>query len=90
MAKIHADPDDLRDFAALLDHTVEQVRDSRTNILSGLNDLHHDWRDANYSKFDQSFKETLARLESFFKKSEEFSRELRRQAAHLQSYLDSK
>lgn len=88
MPKVIADPEHLRDFAAKLDHAVAEVRSRKTGISSSLNDLHHIWRDKKYSDFERVFKDTMTRLDSFFNRSEEFSKELKRQATHLRNYLE--
>jgi uncharacterized protein YukE len=88
MPKIIVSPSELRQFAAVLDHASEQIRSSKSGISRSFNDLHHYWNDKKEKQFEESFKHTMARLESFLKKSEELARYLRRKAELGDRYLE--
>lgn len=88
MPRVIVDPSELRNFAAALDHAIEQIRANKSGISRSFNDLHDYWKDKKETQFEQSFKHTMARLESFLRRSEDLAGYLRHKAKLGDGYLE--
>jgi uncharacterized protein YukE len=87
MPKVIVDPSELRQFASALEHAVEEIRSRKSVVSSGFNGLHDHWKDRKETEFEGLFKETMAQLESFLKRSEDYAGFLRRKAKLADGYL---
>ena len=87
MPRVIVDPSELRQFALALEHAIEQIRSRKSALASSFNDLHGYWKDKKETEFEELFKETMSRLESFLKRSEDLAVFLRRKAKLGDGYL---
>ena len=87
MAQAIVDPEQLRQFAALLRRYNQQLRDSTTTLTQALGRLSETWRDQEHHKFADEFDEQLRQVQRLVERSELHIPYLLKKAELIEQYL---
>ena len=71
MPRVAVDLEELRRFAAVLEHTVEELNQRKGAVSAKVTDLEGFWKDSKHANFAQIFEEMMGRLDAFLKASKE-------------------
>ena len=70
--------------------TAAELANSKTDVASYFRDLRHSWHDQKYDKFEQTFEETLARINNFVLFAELYAEHLKKKARKAEEYLQGR
>jgi uncharacterized protein YukE len=87
MGKAHADPGELRRFAADLNRFNTELAQLVGSIHGKLRNLEQTWRDAEQRKFSEAFDQTAKALGVFLESSVAHVQMLNKKATLLEEYL---
>lgn len=89
MSNVHANPDELRQFAYHLAKLAMEFRGLKDSTKAKMSHLNQHWRDNENSKFVQQFEQDIKPLDKLIQSSEEYSNFLKRKAAALDIFLNT-
>ncbi len=87
MAQAIVDPEQLRQFAAMLKRYSQQVRESTTALLQAQGRLAESWRDQEHHKFAEEFEEQLKLVHKLLEASDRHVPYLLKKAEIIDQYL---
>jgi len=87
MAQAIVDPEQLRQFAALLKRYSQTVRDSTTTLNQSLSRLSESWRDQEHRKFSDEFEEQIKLVSKLLEMSDKHIPYLVKKAEIIEQYL---
>lgn len=87
MAQAIVDPEQLRQFAAMLKRYNQQLRDSTTTLNGALSRLSESWRDQEHNKFAEEFEEQLKLINRLLEQSDRHIPYLMKKAELIEQYL---
>lgn len=87
MAQAIVDPEQLRQFAAMLKRYCEQVRDSTASLNHAQARLAESWRDQEHRKFAEEFEEQVKIVAKLLEASEKHVPYLLKKAEIIDQYL---
>ena len=87
MGKAHADPGELRRFAADLNRFNVELQQLVGSIHGKLRNLEQTWRDAEQRKFTEAFEQTLKVMGGFLEASHDHVTLLGKKATLIEDYL---
>lgn len=87
MTQAIVDPEQLRQFAAMLKRYSQQVRDSSTNLSQALSRLSDTWRDQEQRKFTEEFEEQLKLVHRLLEMTDKHIPYLIKKAEIIDQYL---
>ena len=89
MAQAVVDPEQLRQFAAMLKRYTQQVRESTNSLTQAQARLADSWRDQEHKKFSEEFEQNMKVLLRFTETADQYVPYLLRKAEHIEDYLRS-
>ncbi len=87
MAQAIVDPEQLRQFAAMLKRYGQQIRESTTAINQAQARLAESWRDQEHHKFAEEFEEQLKLVSKLLEASDKHIPYLLKKAELVEQYL---
>ena len=87
MTQVHANPEDIQQFARSLKQFNEQLNESMSQLNGKFESLSYTWQDQKHQKFAQEFIQTMKVLQRFLQTSEQHIPFLLKEAEILQQYL---
>lgn len=87
MAKANVDPEDLKRFAAELNHFNNEMETMVSKIRMRLNQLQQSWDDQEQRKFTAEFDISMKTLARFIELSRQYAPFLTKKARHIEDYL---
>jgi uncharacterized protein YukE len=87
MAQAIVDPEQLRQFAAMLKRYSQQVRDSTTSLLQAQARLADSWRDQEQNKFAEEFEEQVKLVNKLLEATDKHVPYLLKKAEIIDQYL---
>ncbi len=87
MAQAIVDPEQLRQFAALLRRYNLQLQESTSTLSQALGRLSESWRDQEHAKFADEFDEQLRLVHRLVERSEQHIPYLLKKAELIEQYL---
>ena len=87
MAQAIVDPEQLRQFAAMLKRYCQQVRDSTTALTQAQARLADSWRDQEHHKFAEEFEEQVKLVHRLLEASDKHVPYLLKKAEIIEQYL---
>lgn len=87
MAQAIVDPEQLRQFAAMLKRYTQQVRESTTTLTQAQARLADSWRDQEHRKFVDEFEEQIKLVHKLLEASDKHVPYLLKKAAIIEQYL---
>lgn len=87
MAQAIVDPEQLRQFAAMLKRYSQQVRDSTTGLTQALARLSDSWRDQEHAKFADEFEEQIKLVHKLLETTDKHVPYLLKKAEIVDQYL---
>lgn len=90
MADVHGNPDEMRQFAYHLNKLAMDFRGLKDATRAKMNHLCQSWRDNENAQFAQQFEQEIKPLEKLIQTAEEYSNFLKKKAATLDVYLNTK
>ncbi len=87
MAGAIVEPDQLRQFAAMLKRYTQQVRESTTGLQQAQARLAETWRDQEHRKFAEEFDEQIKLVNKLLESSEKHIPYLLKKAEIIDEYL---
>lgn len=87
---IHLTPEELDNFARVLEQFSNQLDDSTKNLNNNLQQLGDTWRDPAFTDFDAQFNSTRQNIENFIKIADEHVAFLRRKAEASRAARDQR
>lgn len=87
MAQAIVDPEQLRQFAALLKRYSQTVRDSTTTLNQSLARLSESWRDQEHRKFSDEFEEQIKLVSKLLEITDKHIPYLVKKAEIIEQYL---
>ena len=87
MAQAVVDPEQLRQFAAMLKRYTQQVRESTTSLSQAQARLADSWRDQEHRKFVDEFEEQIKLVHKLLESSEQHTPYLLKKAEIIDEYL---
>lgn len=89
MAGVHADPQELINFANMLSQYINTLETETNNILSGFSNLRETWQDANSAAFEDQFSGLINQISQFKSSCEEQIPYLQKLASILEEYSNN-
>ena len=89
MSQVHANPDDLREFASRLQACGESIAEEASATSAAFTALGDTWNDAKRAEFEESFNELLECVRRFTASCDDQVPYLRRLADHLDDFNNS-
>ena len=89
MSQVHANPDDLREFASRLQACGETIAEEASATSAAFAALGDTWNDAKRAEFEESFNELLECVRRFTASCDDQVPYLRRLADHLDDFNNS-
>jgi HPt (histidine-containing phosphotransfer) domain-containing protein len=87
MASVHADPDKLRQFAAALSQSAQQLESIARQLQRGLDST--GWQDSERQRFEQDFHQTVRTLAQFTDRlRSQYVPQLQKKAAALDRFRE--
>ena len=86
MSQVHANPDEIRNFAARLMACGENISEEIADTSAAFAALGDTWNDAKRAEFEDSFEELKACIQRFAAACDEQVPHLRRLADHLDEF----
>jgi len=90
MSDVHGNPDEMRQFAYHLNKLAMDLRGLGLTTRVKMNHLSQSWRDNENTQFAQQFEHDIKPLEKIIQTAEEYSNFLKKKAATLDVYLNTK
>ena len=90
MSNVHGNPDEMRQFANHLNKLASDLRGLKDSTRAKMNQLSQSWRDNENAQFAQQFEHDIKPLEKLVRTAEEYSSFLKKKAATLDVYLNTK
>jgi len=90
MSNVHGNPDEMRQFAYHLNKLAMDFRGLKDLTRAKMNHLSLSWRDNENAQFVQQFERDVMPLEKLIQTAEEYSNFLKKKAATLDNYLNTK
>ncbi len=87
MAQAIVDPEQLRQFAAMLKRYGQQVRDSSASLTQALSRLSDSWRDQENRKFADEFEEQMKLVNKLLEMTDKHVPYLVKKAEIIEQYL---
>ena len=87
MAQAIVDPEQLRQFAAMLKRYGQQVRDSTSTLLQAQARLADSWRDQEHYKFAEEFEEQVKLVQKLLESTDKHVPYLLKKAEIIEQYL---
>jgi uncharacterized protein YukE len=87
MAQAIVDPEQLRQFAAMLKRYSQQVRESTTTLNQALARLSDSWRDQEHAKFSDEFEEQIKLVNKLLETTDRHIPYLMKKAEIIDQYL---
>lgn len=87
MAQAIVDPEQLRQFAAMLKRYSQQVRESTASLTQAQARLADSWRDQEHRKFVDEFEEQVKLVNKLLEQSDEHVPYLLKKAEIIEQYL---
>lgn len=87
MTQVHANPEDIQQFARSLKQFNAQLNESMSQLNGKFEYLSYTWQDQKHQKFAQEFIQTMKVLQRFLQTSEQHIPFLLKEAEILQQYL---
>ncbi len=87
MAQAIVDPEQLRQFAAMLKRYSQQVRESTTSLLQAQGRLAESWRDQEHHKFAEEFEDQLKLVHKLLEAADRHVPYLLKKAEIIEQYL---
>lgn len=87
MAKAVVDPEQLRQFAAMLNRFGEELTSMGTSLTTQMNALEQTWRDEQQRRFAAEFEDSMRQLQRVIKASQSHVPYLMRKAEQIDAYL---
>lgn len=87
MAQAVVDPEQLRQFAAMLKRYTQQVRESTAGLTQAQARLADSWRDQEHHKFCEQFEEQIKQVYKLLEASEQHIPYLLKKAEIIDEYL---
>lgn len=88
MAQAIVDPEELRQFAAMLKRFSQQVRESSTTLSRAQGRLSESWRDQEHRKFADEFEEQMKMVNKLLDASDKHVPYLLKKAEYIDQYLE--
>ena len=90
MPQAIVDPEEVKRFAAFLEFTAAELAGAKSDAASYFRDLRNAWHDEKYDKFEQSFEETVARINNFVLYARMYADHLNKRARKAEEYLEGR
>lgn len=90
MADAIVNPEELKQFASHLSKVSSEFRQLRETTRSKMSHLNQSWRDGENAKFVQQFEQDIKPLEKLIQTAEEYSSFLKRKAASIEPYFNTR
>lgn len=90
MADVHGNPDEMRQFAHHLNKLSTDFRNLKDATRAKMNHLSNSWRDNENAQFVQQFEHDVRPLERLIATADEYAQFLKKKAATLDNYLNTK
>jgi uncharacterized protein YukE len=87
MAQAIVDPEQLRQFAAMLKRYSQQIRESTGSLTQAQARLSESWRDQEHRKFAEQFEEQLRSVNKLLEATEQHVPYLLKKAEIIEEYL---
>jgi uncharacterized protein YukE len=87
MAKVHVDPDRLDEFASTLVRFARDISSMDRSLEANLRQLGTIWKDQEYERFVNNFRQVEKLLQEFLKEIEEVHPKLREDARYIREYF---
>lgn len=87
MAQAIVDPEQLRQFAGMLKHYSQQIRESTSSLSQAQSRLADSWRDQEHRKFVDEFEEQVKLVHKLLESTEKHVPYLMKKAAIIDEYL---
>lgn len=87
MAQAVVDPEQLRQFAAMLKRYTQQVRESTSSLTQAQARLSDSWRDQEHRKFAEQFEKQIKLVHKLLEASEQHIPYLLKKAEIIEEYL---
>ncbi len=87
MSQAIVDPEQLRQFAAMLKRYNQQLRDSTNTLAQAAGKLSDSWRDQEHRKFADEFEEHLKTIQKVIETSDQHIPYLLKKAQIIEQYL---
>jgi len=87
MAEIYVDPDRLDEFASTLVRFARYVSSIDRSLEANLRQLGTIWKDQEYERFVNSFRQVEKLIEGFLKEFEEMHPKLREDVSYIREYF---
>ncbi|MCC7336979.1 MAG: WXG100 family type VII secretion target [Pirellulaceae bacterium] len=87
MAQAVVDPEQLRQFAAMLKRYTQQVRESTSSLTQAQARLADSWRDQEHRKFAEEFEAQIKLVHKLLESSEQHIPYLLKKAEIIEEYL---
>ena len=88
MSRAYADPEELMEFAGVLEHYISTLDDETGRLNSAFGKLEETWQDQQRSSFEERYRELLNVLNSFKESASQQIPHLRTMAEDLRTYLN--
>lgn len=88
MPRVFGDPEELRNFAKILNNYIENLETETGNLIKGMQDLENSWNDSKSQQFIDDFNELIVSINRFKDSASEKIPHLLRLAEDLESYLN--
>lgn len=86
MSQVQANPEELRNFAALLENCSQNIAEEASTTSAAFSSLGDSWNDSKRAEFEEIFTELLGCIHRFNEACEEQVPYLQSLAAHLEGY----
>jgi len=90
MSDVHGNPDEMRQFAYHLNKLAMDFRGLKDSTRAKMSHLNQSWRDKENAQFAQQFEQEVKPLDKLIQTAEEYSNFLKKKAATLDNYLNTK
>ena len=87
MAKAIVDPEQLRQFAAMLKRYGQQVRESTATLTQAQSRLADSWRDQEHRKFVDEFEDQIKQVNKLLESTDQHVPYLLKKAEIIEEYL---
>ncbi len=88
MSRVIVDPEELRSLSSVIRNSGELVSDVMVSLQEALLKASEVWRDMYGQKFDESFREEIAKLESYLNSLSQYTEYLHRKAEAADQYFN--
>lgn len=88
MSRVIVDPEELRSLSSVIRNSGELVSDVMVSLQEALLKASEVWRDMYGQKFDESFREEIAKLESYLNSLPQYTEYLHQKAEAADQYFN--